>query len=378
MSNQGAISGKRNHVYYFDYLRVIAAICVIYMHVASGPLRRVINIDWHMENLLVCFSFTAVPLFFMMSGYLLLSSEKTTDVSLLFKKRIPHLLVPLIGWTVVAALWDMFNTKNYSFEFLYNKLVSSLSSPAKVHFWYMYTLIALYILSPIIHAALHALTKKGHILVLVLISLVSIKYMLKAVTPASFDRYLELDIINKMTFFSGHASSFVLGWYLGNIKKKIPNGLLVSAAAVVLGVITIGTYIVTKIAGSFNQSFQTQSAGFEVLLAAIIFIFFKQNANKPSRVLKHIPIVPLSLSVYLMHNILLSIMFTYGFSVNTFLDTVFITALNLFICLIVMKTVATIKPLCFIATGMSYKTACETCNWVWTFRKFFKKKEVKE
>ncbi|MBR6693395.1 MAG: acyltransferase [Clostridia bacterium] len=364
---------KRAHVYYFDYLRVMAAIGVIYMHTAAGPLRKEINLDWQAENLVTCFSFTAVPLFFMMSGYLLMSSEKTADVSVLFKKRIPHLLIPLIGWTGVAILWNMYYYKNFSFKYLYDQFVSSLSSPAKIHFWYMYTLIALYILSPIIYSALHSLDRKGHILVIALISLVSLKHILKALTPASFDRYLEIDIINKMTFLGGHASSFVLGWYLGNIKKKIPNSLLFTAAALVLGIITIGTYILSKRSGTLNQTFQSQSAGFEVLLAAIIFIIFKQNANKPSKVLKHIPLVPLSLSIYLMHNILLNIMFAAGLSINTFLDTIFITFLNLFICLIVMKTVATIKPLCFIATGMSYKTACETCNWVWTYKKYFKK-----
>lgn len=79
----------KKHVYYFDYIRLIAAIGVIYMHTAAQPLRMTVNSDWHAMNIITCFAFTAVPLFFMMSGYLLLNSEKTADISFLVKKRLP-------------------------------------------------------------------------------------------------------------------------------------------------------------------------------------------------------------------------------------------------------------------------------------------------
>ena len=359
---------KNNHVYYFDYLRVIAAISVIYMHVAAGPLRRGINLDWHFIDFFTCLGFTAVPLFFMMSGYLILSSEKTLDVTVLFKKRLPHLIIPLAGWTLISIIWTMVYSKSFSLALLYDKIVTSLSSPAMVHMWYMYTLIAMYVLSPIIAAALRNLDRNGHIYVFVLASLVSVKAILRLLCPPAIDRYLEIDIINKITFFSGHLSSFVLGYYLGNLKKKLSNVALTISVIAVLAIITIGTYNLTIKSGEYNQSFQSQAAGFEVLLASLIFLLFKQNFNKPSKILKHIPIVPLSLSIYLMHNILLNMMYAVGFTVNSFFDTIWITFLNLIICLLTMKTVATIKPICYIATGMSYKAACNSCNWVFTYR----------
>ena len=359
---------KNNHVYYFDYLRVIAAISVIFMHVAAGPLRREINLDWHFIDLLTCFGFTAVPLFFMMSGYLILSSEKTLDVTVLLKKRLPHLVIPLAGWTLISIIWSMIYARDFSLSTFYNSVVTSLNSPAMVHMWYMYTLIAIYVISPIIADALRNLDRKAHIYVFILASLVSIKAILKIFAPPAVDKYLEIDIINKITIFSGNLSTFVLGYYLGNLKKKISNVLLSVSAVVVLAIITVGTYVFTIKNGYFDQTFQVQSAGFEVLLAALIFLLFKQNFNKPSKILKYIPIVPLSLSIYLMHNILLNMMYSVGFTVNTFFDTIWITFLNLIICLLTMKTVATIKPICYIATGMSYKAACNSCNWIFTYR----------
>ena len=60
---------ERTHIYYFDYLRLLASVCVVYMHIAATPLRNAINTHWHLINLCTSLGFTAVPLFFMMSGY---------------------------------------------------------------------------------------------------------------------------------------------------------------------------------------------------------------------------------------------------------------------------------------------------------------------
>lgn len=358
------------HVHYFDHLRLIAAISVIYMHVAASPLRASIGTNWHFINVLTSIGFTAVPLFFMMSGYLLLSNPKTENVSVLFKKRLPKLLVPLIGWTLVAIVW-MF-LQNHNFDLCLDTLIASIKSPAYVHFWYVYTLIAIYIISPILCAALRSLDKKAHILIFIIAIIPSVQYIIQVILPASMDRYVDFDIITKLTIWTGHLNTFLLGYFVGNLKRKIPNSILLLSAGLLIAVISYGTYYFTIDSGAYNQTFQAQSRGFEVLLAAIIFIFFKQNFNKESKFYKHIPIIPLALSVYFMHNILLSVMYRFMpsfFPLTTFLGTIFITLLNLLICFIVMKTVATIKPLCYIATGIPYKSACASCNWIYTYNK---------
>lgn len=359
--------GKK-HIYYFDYLRLIAAVSVVYMHVAAGPLRGALNTNWHFINILTSLGFTAVPLFFLMSGSLLLSNPKTEDVGVLLKKRIPRLLVPLAGWTVVALIWKFLGHRDFALS--WKELFASFHTPAWIHFWYLYTLLAIYFIAPILCAGLRTLDRKGHILVLVLVCLVSIREILQLLLPAPWDAFLNLDIVSKMTFLGGHLNTFILGYYVGNWTKKIPNWILLLSGAAVLGIICGGTFYLTARNGIYNQAFQNQSAGFEVLLAVIIFTFFKQNLNRESRFFRFVPVIPLALSMYLMHNILLAVMGTMGIvSVATFLDTVYTTLLIFVICFIVMKTVASIKPLCFLATGMSYADACDSCNWIYTYRK---------
>jgi len=234
--------------------------------------------------------------------------------------------------------------------------------------WYMYTLIAIYLISPIIAGGIRSLDKKGKVFVAVLAALPSVRLIATMFLPPAADVYLKLDFITKLEFFGGHLCTFVIGYILGSINKKISNWILVPSAVAVWGVIVIGTYLKTVETGEYNQAFQHQAAGFEVLLAAILFLIFKQNFNKQSAFTRRVPLVPLSLPIYLMHNILLSMMFSVGVVPSNILNVLLITLVNLLICFFVMKTVATVKPLCFIATGMPYKEACNTCNWVYTFR----------
>ena len=372
---------KREHIYYFDYLRIIAAISVIYMHVAALPLRGAVNIQWQMLNVCTSFAFTAVPLFFMMSGYLLLSDPKTGDISVLLKRRIPRLIIPLIGWTVVALLWLTFSGGTLSVSSMANGLISALNTPVMVHFWYMYTIIALYLISPFLYGAIHSLKKKGHIYILVLIALVSVRTILRTILPQPIANLLNIDFITKLEFFDGHLCTFILGFYLGSCRRKIPNWILAAGAVLTLAVITAGTYFRTAAAGTYMQDFQNQNAGFEILLASCIFLLFKQNCNKEVRWLQPVvtTLVSLSLPIYMMHNILLSMFYAVGISPQTKLEVTLVTLLNLVICTLVLKTVATIKPICYLATGMSYKAACSSCNWVYTYRwikRCFQKKEI--
>ena len=361
---------KRAHIYYFDYLRMIAAVSVIYMHVAALPLRGAVNFQWQLMNICTSFAFTAVPLFFMMSGYLLLSDPKTGDISILLRKRLPRLVVPLVGWTVVALLWLTFSGDNLSVHAMVSGLISALNTPVMIHFWYMYTIIALYLISPFLYGAIHSLEKKGHIYILVLIALVSLRTILRTVLPQSASDLLNIDFINKLEFFSGHLCTFILGFYLGSCKRRIPNWILITGAVLTLAVITIGTYFRTAAAGTYMQDFQNQNAGFEILLASCLFLLFKQNCNKEIRWLRPAAttLVSLSLSIYLMHNILLSMFYAVGISPQTKLEVTLVTLLNLVICTLVLKTVASIKPICYLATGMSYQTASNSCNWIYTYR----------
>ena len=275
--------------------------------------------------------------------------------------------MPLAGWTVVAVLWQMFLAHTLTPGAIWAQLVTALHGPVMVHFWYLYTLIALYALSPILYGGIQVLGKSGRVYLFVLAAAVSAHTILMTVLPDGAAQYVDLDIFDKLKIFGGHMATFVLGYLLGSYEKEIPNWLLALGAVVLLAVISVGTWVRTVRTGEFNQDFQNQSAGFEIVLASCIFLLCKQTCNRPPRAwVKAVtePVVALSMAIYLMHNIFLSMLYSVGVSVRSFGSTVPALAglllcavtrrrgktpwwcylLVFAACFVVTKTVATVRP----------------------------------
>ncbi len=359
----------RVHVWCFDYLRSLALFFVIFMHAAASPLRLSVTPGWHALNFCVSVAFTAVPLFFMMSGYLLMTDERTADVSFLIKNRLPKLVCALISWTVIFSAWSSW-VSNEDMSLFVPNLIDSLHAPVWVHLWYMYTLIGLYLISPMLYAAIHGMKNSGRKYLLAILILICLQGFVTAAAPARFRADVQLEFTKSLIFFGGHLTSFLLGYYLGTMKKRISNIMLISAAVLDTAFIVFGTWHETIISGEYSGIFQSQSSGPEIFLAACIFIFFKQNFNSDCRLRRALsPLVSLSLGIYLVHNLILSYMHVYIWNGETAKHVLPVTAAVLIISYIIIKTIATVPGLNYIFTGLPFKTATAGCNWIFTFRK---------
>ena len=356
---------ERKHVEYFDVLRLIAALSVIYMHVASGVLRDGMGLRWELTNLVVSFCFTAVPIFFMISGYLLLSNERTRDVGQL-RRRLPRILVPLFAWTIVSVCLTMIVHRDIRPIAFLDGMRAALQTPAEIPYWYLYTLAAFYVIAPVLAPGLQALDRRGHRFVLAIIALIMAQSALSALFPVFTERWLTVDLLNKLKLFNGNLCVFVLGYYLGRLPKKIPNAVLIAALLAIYAVIAVGTHIRTAAAGSFDETFYSQSGGFEVAQAACVFLLAKQNIGKSPRMIRSI--VPLLMGVYLMHSIVLRVFSVFAFEPASFQGTIGITILVFILCCLAIKTVMSIKPLCYLFTGIRYADASQSCSWQHTLQ----------
>lgn len=367
----GEGGNKREHIYYFDYLRIIGLVSVIFMHTAAAPLRaQAGTADWQLTSVFTSFAFTAVPLFLMMSGYLTLSSEKTRDYGYILKNRLPRLVCTLAVWTAAASLWLAFSGGgNVPRSFIIH-LLSGFSRPVMVHFWYMYTLIALTVVSPFLYLGLAGLDRTGRTVTAACIALVLLQTAITCLLPQRLKPYGAIDLFYALRLFGGSLSAYLLGWFLGNMKKRIPNAALIAVFAADLCVIAVGTALRSAAGGEYDASFQSQSGGFEILLASCIFLFFRQNFNRESGFRRALaPMVQLSLGIYLVHNIFVSMAGAAGFTGTGFIYTCAKTLCVLLASYLTVKTLASVKILCWPFTGVSFAAACRGCSWQYTFRR---------
>ena len=365
---------SRSHIWYFDWIRLFAMLAVIYMHAASSFLRGQITPGWHAANLLTALSFTAVPLFFMISGALLLSDERTTDVKLLFRRRLPRVLLPLLVFSVIAVLWVKYRDGQTA-EKAVQSLLMGLNKPVYRHLWYSYTLAGLYLVSPFLYRMVHGLDEKLERYLLLLLGAVVLLDMIAAFVPADSKPFLRWKIAEDLKLFGGHMFAFLLGYYLYRTKRRFRPGLLIAAALLIWAVITVGTWCSYRKTGDYIGGFLAQNGGWELLLAACLFLSAKQLLDRPRRV-QELPGISLAMPIYLSHNLILSFLNWKYLKPDRFLEVVALWVLTAVLSWTVSKTLTTVPGLCYISSGIPWKKACDRANWIATFRRLLHKNKL--
>ncbi len=344
----------KEHKVYFDLLRLVAAFCVVLMHTAYSGLNFDVTLraGWVGLAAMSSFTFCAVPLFFMMSGCLILDGR--ADVGTILKKRVPRLLVPLLFWSLMHIFLNAYAGADWSFSFIFQGLTDALQKPANVSFWFLYTLIGMYLISPFLTLILERCDKKQHMLMLGIILLLKLRTLIRILFPGFYASYLAFDVLDGLDFFGGHLCCYILGWYLGKTEKKIPSAALLLTAVLTLAAIIYGTVSRSVAVGAYMQDFQSQSSFFEILLAACIFLFAKNAKFDPAGRFAVVleKLAPHSFCVYLSHALLLRIFSFWHGSMPLSCTWIFILSIGVYIAgLVLGKLLSCVAVLSYVSVG---------------------------
>ena len=145
-----------------DLIRTLAIVGVILLHAANEVITvHQVNphevLGWWMIDIYQTLGRVGVPLFVMLTGALLLQPSKIEPVGVFFKKRWTRIGLPLIFWGAIYFAWDYFAdhlavTSGFIFQGI-------LSGPY-FHFWYLYMLVGLYLLTPILRLVVAHATRE--------------------------------------------------------------------------------------------------------------------------------------------------------------------------------------------------------------------------
>ncbi len=144
MSRQS--SGMRES--WADMCRLLAIFGVILIH-TSAPVFyefRTISLDkFLVANLIDSMARVSVPLFIMLSGALLLGRNSGTVWE---GRRILKVLIPLVFWSFVHLFWlNVWAAKPLN---VVEATVQILQAPAMYHLWFVYMIIGIYLLLPML------------------------------------------------------------------------------------------------------------------------------------------------------------------------------------------------------------------------------------
>ena len=335
---------------------------VVYLHAAADALRQGEDAAlWHVSNTISALASAAVPLFFMLSGALLLSSGSTERPGYVLRRRLPRVAAPLLAWSAVAlvCLWwrDGAQTALDALRWLPSM---SVITP----YWFLYALIPLYLLSPALKVLCDHLTESQWRYLLGLWLVVTVGFgTLHRFVPAPWNAWFQLNEVYTVSAVGGYAGYFLLGAWLAQREKLPSAGALWAVVLADWAIIALGTWGLSAATGSYDERFKNYLGVFTALLAAALFLLFLRygRGRESGRCLTFLS--ENAFGVYLSHPMALALVegllgplsAGVGGQAITFL-------LALAGCLAGSVLVGSVPGLCFVATGRRFRAACQNSN----------------
>lgn len=293
--------------YDYDILRVFSMFAVVYLHTAAKSLLSFeLRAVWGFSNLLAAIATPAVPLFFMLSGALLLNDSRTEDISFLLRRRVPRLLIPLCVWScLVLAYTAAAGDPAGALE----SLRVIFGTPVIVPYWFLYALIPIYLLSPLLKKLTDRLSPAHWNYMMGLWLCCSILlYTVRSFVPETWTASLTEHWTLNLNLVGGYLGYFLLGAYLERLPKQPSRKVLWPAVIALLLVSIVGTRWDTYAHGAYSDRFTNYLSLFTCLLSAAIFLLARSYWGQSARSSRALSLLSgCSFCVYLLHPLALGL-----------------------------------------------------------------------
>ncbi len=312
-----------------DLIRTIAMFGVILLHAAGrftitpSELSQLAPLDFTRWSIVDVYQSMAVPigvpLFLMLSGALLLQPSKCGEsMRVFFKKRWARIGLPTLFWGVAYFIWD-FTVQKIPFSGAV--IIQGILNGPYTQLWYLYVLVGLYLLTPILRTIIAHADESiiKYFLVLWVVGVAIIPFI------GLFTVY---ELNSNVFTLTGYVGFFVLGTYLSTVQIRRSTVILF----IILGIAstTIGTYALAAVVGGKEMYYFQQYFSPTILLASVMMFLLLftikpssvQTDSKPSKVNRLIRLISENtLGIFFVHVMIIeSIELGYfGFTINRYI-----------------------------------------------------------
>jgi len=297
-----SIQATRPSIFYIDFLRFIAAISVIAIHVL-GPFRylysEIPDSDWLAAMGINSMTRWAVPVFMLISGALLLSTERAFECEHYLSKRLSKVVIPFVGWTLIYGVVGGFMVNEaFTGQWVANTAIDILQNspnePVWYHLWFFYDFIPLYFVMPFL---IPLLKKSSPELIKLALFSWAVLFLMHWIKVESF---LQENII----LYTGY---LVLGWYLFNRDNRPQLRAWVIAGVFMLLSNFFGSWTLALETGAYNSFFMGYKTLNTAVIGGMLFVLAQTYADGVQGKLRAIvsTISKYSLGIYLLHPLLL-------------------------------------------------------------------------
>lgn len=235
--NKNTLGDKKIHI---EILRIIAIVLVLFHHTHWKGFMLFLKRDGFTGMIYLFASIlceVAVPIFFMISGALLLKKEESIKEILL--KRVLKFIVILFAITTIYHFYDVkFNNRSVgNFQTVVNSFMKNSASGA---LWYMYSYIAMMIMLPFFRNMVKNTNVKQYIY-LIILNLFFVGFLPIISFSLSNGKYYYTNTFNIVIATTMSIFFFIMGHFFENVVDKsfykLKNCLWLSVAAIAVLVV---------------------------------------------------------------------------------------------------------------------------------------------
>lgn len=201
---------KKERKLYLDLLRIIAILFVIYNHTSEKGY-YLYAFDCSMPFKIIYMSTgaliaVAVPIFFMISGSLLIPKEES--IKDLYLKRVLRMVIVLVVFSVMQYLFQgIINNEALSIQFFFKNTLTNNIIPA---YWYLYAYIAYLICLPFLRKLAKNMTNKEfkYLFLMFLIIEGALSLVLFILYQGGYNSFFVIPFFNRVVIYP------LLGYYM--------------------------------------------------------------------------------------------------------------------------------------------------------------------
>jgi surface polysaccharide O-acyltransferase-like enzyme len=283
---------KNGRIFWLDATRIVAIFGVVLLHVAAPSLYQFGHLEpkeWHIANIIDAFTRPAVPLFFMVSGALLL--ERPIGFPQL-KSRLIRLILPLVAWSIIYLVARAITDPNTN---IIRSLLGASIVPTMYHLWFLYALIGLYLCLPLVGPAIQAATRT------------QLRYGLGLWVLASgiipvLEKVADVKSPIELSTMAGYMGYMVLGYVLAKAPRPSRQHAFIALALISIGygITVLGTALITTQQARFFGYFYSYLSPNVMLFSAGAFVIMRVAfEDSQSRLVRRLS--DLSFGIYLCH-----------------------------------------------------------------------------
>lgn len=318
-------------VAYADLLRSFATIAVIVLHLAGSQMANVPvgSGDWQVLNLYDGLTRWCVPVFVMLSGMFMLDPKRSLPLSKLFFHNILRILVCFLFWN---WLYILIGSGNISVHGVLWAFREALVGQYHYHLWFLYIIIAFYLVTPILRAFVRG-ASRGDLRYFLLLA-----FLFSSLLPTLFRLWPNatagLQIWYKrlaVQVITGYVGFYVGGYYL----KEYTISRVAEAVVYVLGlcgaIVTVwGTAVLSRRAGTLVDVLYEYASPNVVCFSVAVVVLFRYVlgvSEERSRRQRLSGVARISFGIYLVHDFFIMLLNNFHITVLSFTPVAAVPAL---------------------------------------------------